>query len=341
MSVHDAPRDARATGIDDTVALPHAVTLPVLGIPTRFATNDRTMLELVDESFGVWRSLDAQQTPDEHERPVEVRIVVHDGGDAKPGSAAAPIRHHMSDDLHFTARSADGVAESDPVRRLVVVRASAALVADGDRSRSEMLEAAVLALLSCDDRHPVHAAAVAHRGHALLLAAPSGTGKSTLAYACHAAGIDLLGDDHVRVQLAPSLRLWGWPARLRLHAETAERMGATHAPAHADDPKAKGVVDMRVGMRASRLVADEATVCMLSRDGGPIALEPLAPALAARALEDQLAPGFDRFPARWPSVVRALTAHGAWRLNLSHDVHEAVPVVRDLLSRLSRGGQER
>ena len=334
MSLLDATSDART--IAAALALPHVVTLPVLGVPTRFATNDHTMLDLVDESFGVWRALDAHEGLDEQARPVEVRIFVEGGGDANSRVADAPIRHELSDDLRFTARSADGAAESDPARRRVVVRASAALVADRARFRSEMLEAAVLALLSCYDRHPVHAAAVAHRGHALLLAAPSGTGKSTLAYACHAAGLDLLGDDHVRVQLEPSPRVWGWPARVRLHVETAERMGAHHAPAHAHDPKAKAVVDARAGMRASRLVADQAAVCLLSRDGGPLALEPLAPATAARALEDQLAPGFDRFPARWPAVVRALTERGGWRLNLSHDAHEAVPVVRDLLSRLSR-----
>ena len=337
MSLPDVTFEYSGAGEDGGVALPHAVTLPVLGVPTRFATNDRAMLELVEESFGVWRALEAHEWRDETARPVQVRIVVGaDGEDVSADATGAPIRHHMSDDHRFVARSAYGVAESDPARRLVVVRASAALVADRARFRSDMLEAAVLAMLSCYDRHPVHAAAVAHGGHALLLAAPSGTGKSTLAYACHAHGLDLLGDDHVRVQLEPSLHVWGWPSRVRLLAETAERMGAAHEPAHALDPKGKSVIDAREGMRASRLVATEATVCVLSRDGGPLALEPLAPADVARALEEQLAPGFDRFPARWPSVVRALTARGGWRLNLARDPHEAVPVVRDLLSPPSR-----
>jgi len=113
-------------------------------------------------------------------------------------------------------------------------------------------------------------------------------------------------------------------------------MGVPHAPVHTLDSKRKAVVDASAGVSASRLVADDATVCVLSRDGGPLALEPLSPAEVARALEEQLAPGFDRFPARWPSVVRALTARGGWRLNLSRDAHEAVPIVRDLLARYLR-----
>jgi hypothetical protein len=83
---------------------------------------------------------------------------------------------------------------------------------------------------------------------------------------------------------------------------------------------------------ADRLVARRATVCLLARDGGGVSLEPLAPEALARALEEQLAPGFDRFPSRWPLVVAALTDGGGWRLNLSDDARDAVPVVRELLA---------
>ena len=54
------------------------------------------------------------------------------------------------------------------------------------------------------------------------------------------------------------------------------------------------------------------------------------------ALDEQLAPGFDRFPARWPEVARSLTARGGWRLNLTNDAREAVPLIHDLLARAGR-----
>jgi hypothetical protein len=265
-------------------------------------------------------------------------VVMEDGTGADRDPRDAAIRHHMSDDLRFVAQWGDSMAASDPARRMATIRVSRAVVADRARFRTEMLEAVVLALLSCFDRHPVHAAAVAHRGHALLLAAPSGTGKSTLAYLAHAAGLDLLSDDQVRVQLTPSLRVWGWPGRVRLLADSAARMGVTQPAEELANGKRKAVIETGHGVGAGRLVANEATVCVLSRDGGAVSLEPLEPEALAHALESQLAPGFDRFPSRWPGVVRALTARGGWRLNLSDDAHDAIPVVRDLLARAGRRG---
>ena len=317
----------------DDVALVHERTLPVLGLPTRFATNEAAMLEIVDEAFGVWRALASRDVLDEDAgRVVQVSIAVVPDDDDALGAGSAVMVHEMSGDLRFVARSAGSTAESDPANRAATIRASRAVVADRERFRTEWLEAVVLALLSCYDRHPVHAAAVALRGHALLLAAPSGTGKSTLAWACHAAGLDLLGDDHVRVQLAPVLRVWGWPGRVRLLAETAAQIGVAHSAVQLANGKPKVVVDTRDDVTAGRLVANEATVCVLSRDGGSVSLEPLAPDALARALEVQLAPGFDRFPARWPRVRGALTDRGGWRLNLSDDAREAVPLVRELLA---------
>jgi hypothetical protein len=125
---------------------------------------------------------------------------------------------------------------------------------------------------------------------------------------------------------------------VRLLAEAAARMGVTHPPEELANGKRKAVIDARRGVGAGRLVASDATVCVLSRDGGGVSLEPLAPETLARALDAQLAPGFDRFPARWPEVVRALTARGGWRLNLSGDAHDALPFVRDLLARAGRNG---
>jgi hypothetical protein len=297
----------------------HALTLPVLGLPTTFESNDAAVIAAADESFGMWRAL-GREIEGAH-RPLHVRVsvVAGDEGELARGEHV-PVRYTCPDDVRVVVQTTGSVAVSDPSKREAVARVTAALVADRAHFRAEVLEAVTLALLSHFDRHPVHAAAVAHGGRALLFAAPSGTGKSTLAHACHREGLALMGEDQVRVQLAPRVRIWGWPVRVRLR----------DASAGAD---AKRTIDVRAGVNAARLVADDFAVCLLAREGRAVALTPLDAATVARELDAQLAPGFDRFPARWPAVRDALAARGGWRLDLSSDARDAVAIVRSLLTR--------
>jgi hypothetical protein len=297
----------------------YAIELPVLGIATRFETNDADVARCIQEAFGMWRTLAASDVS--REPPLLVRIDVVEGDEGSlPPDGHALVRYSCPDDARVVVETAGSVGVSDPLRREASARVTRGLVADRMHFRTEILEAITLALLSHFDRHPVHAAAVASNGCAVLLAAPSGTGKSTLAYHCHLDGLDLLGDDHVRVQIEPRVRGWGWPARVRLLADPASSSAA-----------AKEVIQLHTEMTPARLVADEMHVCCLTRDGGPASLEPLDAAALASALDGQLAPGFDRFPARWPTVLDALARHGGWRLNLSSDPREGVKLVRRLM----------
>jgi len=284
----------------------------------------------------MWRTL-AIESASAHvlqASPLLVRVEVVEGDEGPlPPDGHVVVRYECPDETRVVATTPASVAVSDPLRREAVARVTTGLVADHMHFRTEILEAVTLALLSHFDRHPVHAAAVALNGRAVLLAAPSGTGKSTLAYACHAAGMDLLGDDHVRVQLAPELRMWGWPGRVRLTLATRWSPKLQHA---GDAPEStagdKAVVETLDRMSAARLVAHDVVVCLLERDGGPAALTPIDAAALARALDAQLAPGFDRFPARWPAVRDALAARAGWRLNLSSDPREGVALVREVLA---------
>ena len=313
----------------------HVIELPVLGIATRFETNDAEVARCVDDAFGMWRALAGCAAADvTHESPLLVHVDVVAGDEGPPSlDGHAPVRYSCPDETRVVVETAASIAVSDPQRRRAAARVTTGLVADRMHFRTEVLEAVTLALLSHFDRHPVHAAAVALHGRAVLLAAPSGTGKSTLAYACHAAGMDLLGDDHVRVQLAPALRVWGWPGRVRLAPATRWAPTRDHAAAAPESPAGdKAVIETLDRMSAARLLAHDVTVCLLERDGGPASLAPIDAAALARALDAQLAPGFDRFPARWPTVRDALAARAGWRLNLSSDPREGVALVRGILA---------
>jgi len=315
--------------------LDYRIELPVLGIATRFETNDADAMRSIDEAFGMWRALGERNVAGVTPEPlllVRVDVVPGDEGPLPP-DGHAPVRYSCPDESRVVVETAASVAVSDPLRRRALARVTTGLVADRMHFRTEVLEAVTLALLSHFDRHPVHAAAVAMNGRAALLAAPSGTGKSTLAYACHAAGMDLLGDDHVRVQLEPELRLWGWPGRVRLAPATRWSPAIEHSDDAPESPVGdKTVVEALDRMSAARLVAKDVTVCLLTRDGRAASVAPIDAAALARALDAQLAPGFDRFPARWPVVRDALAARAGWRLNLSSDPREGVALVREILA---------
>jgi hypothetical protein len=71
----------------------------------------------------------------------------------------------------------------------------------------------------------LHAAAVGEGGRGVLLAGKSGSGKSTTAVACMAAGLDYAGDDHVFLDLKRSGRIYGIYATAKLNDDMYKKLG--------------------------------------------------------------------------------------------------------------------
>jgi hypothetical protein len=284
----------------------HAIELPVLGVAVRFESNRASVIGLVDESLGMWRVVEPAPAGD----PLRVRIVVYESSEAAP----SPVRYFAPDDARLFAHAADGFGSSDPSRRESVIYTSAAFVNRRDQFRREMLEAMTLALVTAFDRHPVHASAIARDGRAVLLAGASGAGKSTLAHLANAAGFDVLSEDCVWVQQAPSFRLWGWPGHARL------------IPASGGE---KTRVALGNADRASCFCAERAVVCLLGR-GASASLARISSCEVRDGLEASLAPGFDRFPARHRDVVARLANGGGWRLTLSDDPKDALSFLEEM-----------
>lgn len=310
--------------------LVYSIELPVLGIATRFETNSRYVYDLVVEAFGSWRCLpyDAQVFP---AGGLRLRIVVREGSEG--GTGHAPVRYFIPDATREVMHSPGSVAISDPLRGESVAYVTTALASDRAHFRHTVLEGMTLALLSRFDRHPIHAAAIARGGRAVLLAAPTGTGKSTLAYTAYRAGLDVLADDHVWVQLTPALRVWGWPGRVLLVPEVASMFPEAAGLGITWDGNGKHKLACHLDATASvgRHVADRAVVCILERRRADATLERLTPAPLVETLTRQLTSGFDLFPERHDAVIRALTARGGWRLTLSDDPREALPLLEAML----------
>jgi hypothetical protein len=291
------------------VRFEHRVVFPVLGLATSFESNSAALMDLVDEVFGGWRTVEPLVTT--HDDPLRVRLTVVEG--AEHGPQPPEIRHLAPDATRIILQSPGSFAVSDPLRREVVGYVTTALLAERDLFRTAFLEAATLALLSHFDRHPIHAAAIARNGRAVLLTGPSGAGKSTLAHLADTAGFDVLGEDHVWVQLDPKCRVWGWPGYARLLSSDRE----------------KAVSVLRGRDRVACYVAEAPTVCVLDRSSRA-SLERVDAPTIVDALTCGVAPGFDRFPTRNAVVAKVLAAGGGWRLTLSANPHDALPLLDEM-----------
>src|SRR5438309_2430306 len=195
------------------VPLRHVMELPVLGIPVRFELNSAAALAVVEAAFGIWRGLRTNPGLIAPEG-VRVRLIVHDG-DERDGSRVAshaPVTCRMPDADRVIVHTPGSVGIADTRRQEATAYITPALLADRAHVQYSMIEGLTLTLVTACDRYPVHAAAIARGGVALLLAGPPGTGKSTLAYQAHRLGLRVLSDDAVYVQLNPEVPSVG-PAR--------------------------------------------------------------------------------------------------------------------------------
>jgi hypothetical protein len=118
----------------------------------------------------------------------------------------------------------------------------------GWHERSSPLRAPFAWALARPSMPLVHAGAVGCAGNAVLLAGPSGSGKSVTALACAAAGLDYLGDDYLLVETGGEAAAHSLYCMARVHErDLACVAGATDAIAGRvqGGPGPKAVVDVR------------------------------------------------------------------------------------------------
>lgn len=321
-----AIRRSRPDSLLRHVPLPHTLDLPVLGVPVRFEANSPDLVAAVHRSFGAWAAL--------AERPelcsaarVRVRLYLHDGEEDTTDAPTVHYRLPDPDRLILFTRGSVGVADANQREAFAFVTPT--LLAARHQFEYGVVEALTLVLVSAADRYPVHAAAVARGGPAVLLAGPSGVGKSTLAYAAHRTGLRVLGEDVAYVELGPGLRLWGVPGRLHLAPESAAHFPelAGTRPTPLANGKTKVVVSFDPAASEHLPATGTVGVCLLERGSGSAQLEPLPPADIAASLLADLDPGFDRDMDACRRIVHRLAERGGWRLRLSADPYEGLALL--------------
>ena len=337
------------------VPLEHRVQLPVLGIPVAYRTNSPDVLAVIEESYGVWRVLeDRPQLLDTD--PVQVTVIVYDDAeDVSRGDRTATQGREgdASEHLHVqyrtpdvervyvTARGCMGV--TDTRRREAIAYVTPALVSDREHFRYTFISALTMGLLSPLDRQPLHAAALVRGETALLLAGPSGTGKSTLCYAGALNGLSVLSDDYVNLQRHPHPRVWGMPDHLYLPLDAREHFPALaqHRARFLHTGKEKIAINLReMGAEAPLPVVERAGVCVLTRTKA----EPALARLSAEELQTRLLAnpdyGFDRFSDTIIESVHQLAENGGWVLDLGNRPDAAIPFLHEMFDETDKKSAE-
>jgi hypothetical protein len=318
----------------DEASLRHELELPVLGIPVRLRSDSPEIIAAYEAALGSWRVLASRPELVSNLR-VEGRLVVHAGDES--GHEHAPIRYRLVDHDRLLISTPGSVVLSEGARREFTGWVTGALVADREHFTHGVLESALFRVVCQLDRIPVHAAAIVRNGSALLLAGPSGTGKSTLTYAAARAGLQVLTDDLVFAERRP-LRIWGMPTSI--HVPPASRRWFPELGDHPTRVVASG--KEKIALRLAELgaaapfpMAARAGVCWLERrEGAETRAERLTPAELAGAMLAEVESGFHLFRAELTEVITRLAERGGWRLKFGGHPADVVPTFHRLLDEL-------
>lgn len=308
-----------------------SVTYPVLGIPVRYETSSPQVLDVAEEAFGAWRGARLAEEWIGAD-PVTVRLHLEPGPELPDPPAGVRIRFREPHGILLRAPGVRGY--SDIRRRTAAARITTGVLKQRAHFRYSVLEAMTLWIVTGLDRQPVHAAAVVRGGTALLLAGPSGVGKSTLAYAAQRAGLGVLSEDCIFLQEAPVPRAWGLPGFVHLHPDAVRWF-----------PELEGLSalvrnngDLKLAVRSHGVAVgvERAGICLLARGPRP-GVRRLGAAEVERAFVENLEEGFDRFAGSIRPRVRRLAQHGGWRLTLPPSPLDAVPELMRMLDALNAG----
>ncbi len=269
-----------------------------LGYPVRVDTGVPAVLDAAACSWARWQ-------PRFHQPPLQVSVEVC------PGAAAtAPPRFQADPCVIELFADASNRGTFCCGHRTAQLRITQGTLEQPEWFRYHFLEALTLTALDTVAFTPLHAACVARGGRGVLLCGSSGSGKSSLAYACARQGWTFISDDAVHVLHGGDGLVVGNPHRLYLRASAASLFPEIERLPSRLLPNGKRAVEISMNGAASA----EAGACVfLSRKPDALAELRPSPAHLARA-----------YFAAYISWGDPQSQHPAFDLALRHGCHELV-----------------
>ncbi len=302
-----------------------------LGKRVLVESNDEAVVASAIESFQHYGPPSPDQRVDIHIR-ICVDPTLHDDG-AWPRPSYRAIGH-----LFHIACGTSNFAVVDLKSGKAFGFVSRELVTDRSFFRSTFLECAFYVLAVHQSLTPVHCSCVSLNDCGILICGPSGAGKTTLAYACAKAGMKIVSDDVVYLEVLANgnLRLRGNPWHLRLEPNTGQLFPELIGkPAKLRSDHA-WYLEIRIeenfpGQGMTSCVPK--ALILLERHGSaPVGLTSLDATSVLKRLRADIFLADESVVGRHYAVLDRLAADcEAYTLNYSGHPTEAVPLVRSVL----------
>ena len=302
-----------------------------IGTPIRVESNHETIVQSAQENFGRYGKPLPVEPP-----KFFLRLCVdpiHRAAPPWPKPSFRSLNH-----LFHIACGDSNFAVADLNTRMCVGFVTEAMVEDSSFFKSTFLDCLFYVLAVHHDYTPVHCSGVVSGGQGALICGVSGTGKTTLAYACAQSGLQVLSDDVVHLRIDPAsnqLRLWGRPWFLRLAPEAVDLFPelAGLQPQLRSDHEWYLEVDVENQFPGTAVVScePEALVFLERHRDAASRLQPLNVDSAMERLLKDIHLSETSVIERHRATLARLLQTKAYTLSYSGDPMKAVEVIRSIL----------
>ena len=185
MAQHDVPADVCADPLRSHIPAPFSEIFYPLGFPLRLDSTSPAVLGAARHIWGRYlQSHDCE--------PLHLRFNIDEASSApRPDPVLPRLQGHLFSIVHST----DNVAVADLSKGFAAAWLTPSVLAEPAHFRYHFLEPLTYAILVERYLTPVHAACISLDDSGILLCGDSGSGKTSLAYACAKAGWTYVSDD--------------------------------------------------------------------------------------------------------------------------------------------------